>query len=328
MGNSRTKKSPLIPILIILLVIVLILSGFQLLFTVFNSDTNATEPPISSKTITRDGKDYYLRQDITVFMLVGVDQSGPVKASDSYNNNGEADMIALTVFDEADKTYDILLLNRDTMVDVPVLGIGGKPAGTSYEQLALSHTYGSGLEDSCENTENAVSGFLNGVNIDYYMAMNMDAIAIINDSVGGVQVNVTDDFSAIDPTITQGQVLLQGDQALTYIQTRKDLGSQMNISRMERHKEYMKGFVEALNTTLAEDSDSYIINTYNAIDDYVVTDCSVNTMSTLINRYSEYELNDIISPEGENVAGDDYMEFYADEEKLDQLILQLFYSEK
>ena len=59
---------------------------------------------------------------------------------------------------------------------------------------------------------------------NYYISMNMDAIAILNDAVGGVTVNVTDDFSAVDPSITKGEVTLKGDQALTFIQTRKDVG--------------------------------------------------------------------------------------------------------
>ena len=48
----------------------------------------------------------------------------------------------------------------------------------------------------------------------------------------------------------------------------------------------------------------------------------------LIKRYDEYKINDIISPEGENVMGEEYMEFYLDEEKLDEMIVRLFYAPK
>ncbi len=328
MKNQKTKRNPIISIIALLLVAVLIFSGFQLVMTFISPNGNETDKSTSTKTISRNGIDYYPRQDITVFMLLGIDQLGPVKSSDSYNNDGEADMISLAIFDEADKSFNVLVLNRDTMLNVPILGIGGKPAGTSFEQLALSHTYGTGLEDSCENTEQAVSSFLYGLNIDYYMSMNMDAISILNDSVGGVTVNVTDDFSEVDPSITQGEVTLKGDQALTFIQTRKDVGNQMNISRMDRHKEFMNGFIKAFNNKLKSDGESFVYTAYSDIEKYMVTDCSVNTMSNLINKYSDYELKDIITLEGENKTGEDYMEFYADEEKLDQLIIDLFYAKK
>ena len=43
-------------------------------------------------------------------------------------------------------------LNRDTMTEIQILGVNGEPAVTMTGQLALAHTYGSGEEDSCENT--------------------------------------------------------------------------------------------------------------------------------------------------------------------------------
>ena len=36
----------------------------------------------------------------------------------------------------------------------------------------------------------------------------------------------------------------------------------------------------------------------------------------------------MVTPEGENVIGDEYYEFYPDEEKLDELIVRLFYAPK
>lgn len=324
---SRRKKNSnhIIAFILVFLVAVAIFSGFMIIDSFQNQHTDESNSVASSKTITRNGKKYFPRQDITVFMLMGIDQFGPVQASNSYNNKGEADVIMLAVFDESDKTYDVVLLNRDTMTDIPVIGLGGKKAGSIFAQLALAHTYGSGLEDSCENTVEAVSNLMNGLNIDYYMSMNMDAISILNDAVGGVKVNVTDDFSSTDPTIPMGEVVLSGEQAVVYLQSRYNVGDQKNTSRMERHKEYMENFFNALKE---KSNDIFIADTYEAVSDYIVTDCSLNTVSNLFNRYSDYTFNGTISPEGESKTGDTYMEFYLDEDELDKLILDLFYSEK
>jgi hypothetical protein len=119
-------------------------------------------------------------------LIMGIDETGPVKPSNSYNNKGEADMVSVVIFDEKNQRIDVIALNRDTMVTMPALGLGGKQAGTAFGQLALSHTYGTGMEDSCENTRKTVSDLLYGVSIDYYIALNMDAISILNDQVGGV----------------------------------------------------------------------------------------------------------------------------------------------
>lgn len=313
-------------VLILLLVIVMLYSGLQILeSTVLR--TGADEQGFVSRTITRDGVSYYPRQDITVVMVLGIDQNGPVQASEGYINPGAADMAALLIFDDADKSCTILQLNRDTMLEMPVLGVGGKNAGTYYGQLALSHTYGSGMADSCENTRRTISNFLYGIRIDYYLAMNMDAISILNDVVGGVTVNVTDDFSHVDPTITKGQMTLRGEQAIRFVRTRRDVGDQLNISRIDRQKEYIGSFLKKFRSRYHSDLE-FAATTYDQVLPYIVTDCSLNTITSLMDRYGDYEIREVVSPAGENVMGEEYYEFYADEDALDELILRLFYAPK
>lgn len=325
MKNQEIAKNVAYFCVILILVLVMMYSGLQILeSTVFYQ---GDDPTVSSKTITRDGVDYFPRQDITVMMVLGIDQFGPVEDSGYYNNSGVADVVMLLIFDDANQECRILSLNRDTMLEMPVLGIGGKQAGTFYGQLGLSHTYGSGLEDSCENTRTTVSNFLYGIQIDYYISANMDAINIMNDAVGGVSVTVVDDFSEIDPSITMGEVTLRGEQAIHFVRSRKGVSDQLNLSRMERQKAYMDGFLDALRTSL-EKSDAFALTVYEQISPYIVTDCSVNSLTGMMNRYVDYEVVEIVSPEGENVVTEEYYEFRVDEESLDELILRLFYAPK
>lgn len=312
---------------ILILVLVMIFSGLQILeSTVFHNEQGSTDGR-PTKTLIRNGVAYFPRQDITVVLVLGIDRFGVVEPSQSYNNHGAADMVSLLIFDEVRQICNVLCLNRDTMLEMPVLGVNGKQAGTAYQQLALSYTYGSGMEDSCENTMQAVSDFLYGIEIDHYIAMNMDAIAILNDAVGGVTVTVKDDFSTIDPTITKGQLRLMGQQAIHFVRTRKDVSDQTNISRMERQEQYVDGFVESFRAKQAE-STKFIVSTYEDVSDYIVTDCTVNAISGMMSRFAEYQVQDVISPEGKNVLGNTYYEFHVDEKQLDSLILDLFYAPK
>lgn len=59
-------------------------------------------------------------------------------------------------------------------------------------------------------------------------------------------MTVTEDFSDVDATIPLGEVTLTGEQALHFVQTRKDVGDQLNLSRLEREKTYMSAFLMAL----------------------------------------------------------------------------------
>ena len=325
MRNRKIAGKILYFAVVLILVLVMIFSGLQILeSTVLYS---GQEEIYESKTIERNGVKYFPRRDITTVLVMGIDQKGPVQDSGSYTNRGTADMVMLMILDEKREEYDILALNRDTMLEMPALGIGGRQAGTDYGQLALSHSYGSGLEDSCENTVKTVSDFLYGVDIDYYVSMNMDAIAILNDAVGGVTVVNEEDFSSVDPSISKGEVTLRGEQALHYLQTRKNVGNQLNLSRMERHKNYMDSFSQVFRTKLKE-SESFVLKTYEQVTPYIVTNCSGTVLTSMMERYGSYSLSEIVTPDGENVKGETYMEFHVDEEKLDELILRLLYAPK
>ena len=287
----------------------------------------APETNHERKTLWVNDVAYFPRQDIRVFLLMGIDRVGPVVDSGSYKNEGAADVILVFVFNETTKNYTILALNRDSMVEMPILGVGGKIAGSKVAQLALSHTYGNGLKQSCVNTKNTVSNLLYGATIHQYISMNMDAISILTDAVGGVKVNIKDDFSMIDSTLEKGEMVLNGDQAYKFLRTRKYVGDQLNLSRMDRHEEFMNGFVEAYRFNIGKDI-SKAMNIFDEITPYVVTDCSDQVMINLLDRFYEYELADIISPAGMNVRGEEYIEFYIDEKNLQQVILSLFYEPK
>ncbi len=322
--KHRGKYGYLLIPVILLMVALFLFSGVKLLESVLLPKVEVQEQFIT-RTIERDGIFYYPRQDIQVILLTGTDIDGKLQTSGSYNNKASADMVALLIFDEATEEFRVLNLNRDTMMDIPVLGLNGREAGTTYAQLATSHNYGTGLADSCENTRKAVSNFLYGLTIDHYFCMNMDGIRILNDSVGGVEVRIEEDFSAVDPTLKQGStVVLNGDQAYSFVRSRAGVGSQMNISRMERQKQYMEGFVISLKEALSTD-EMFFAGLWDDISDFSQTDCSAVVLSNLVSEYGHYRFADSITLDGENVFGDRYYEFYADQDLLDKLILDLFY---
>lgn len=313
--------------IVLILVLVILYSGLQILeSTIFSQTQYQSQMQTTSKTIIVDGVKYYPRQDITTLLLMGINQEGKVEKT-AYNQATPVDMATLLIFDEATQTCKVLSLNRDMMVDMPMLNEFGKEVGVYNAQLAFSHVYGDGMEDSCENVRKTVSNLLNGVSIDYYLSLNMNAIALINDSVGGVTVNVVDDFSAVDPEIPMGEVTLYGIHAVNFVQARWYVGDQLNLSRMERHKAYMNSFISALKVKM-EEQPGFVVETYEMASPYVVTDCSVQILGRLEQDYGDYSLGETYTIQGENILGEEFYEFYADEEALEKLILELFYAPK
>ena len=58
--------------------------------------------------------------------------------------------------------------------------------------------------------------------------------------------------------------------------------------------------------------------------DYLVTDYDINGLNALSQNMEDYELKDIVTPEGETIVTE-HEEFYPDEEALQQMIADLFY---
>lgn len=326
MSKIKLSKKTITLSIVILSLFILVVGGFILhKSTTANSDTG--EADFVRKTIVVDGEEYFPRQDISTFLIMGIDKEGEVESSHSYRNERNADVIMLLIFDETNETYDVLCLNRDTMVEMQVLGVGGRKAGKVTQQLTLAHTYGTGLEDSCENARETISALLNNIEIDNYMSMNMDGIAIVTDSLGGVEVNVTDDFSALDASIHMGVQTLSGKQAASFVRVRKDMGDQLNSSRMQRQKDFLKGLEKAFKAK-SEIDEMDLKETYEELSYYMVTDCSISKLSSLVDKYINYSLDEILIPEGEYTKGRKYLEFNLDKTKFNQLVIDLLYAKK
>lgn len=327
MNGSKNLKKIILLCALFFLFAAIVFSGLHILeSTVFNSEEE--EQPSGTQELENEETGYFPRQDITTVLLMGIDEEGPVKASEGTTNSAFVDVVALVIFDETNEKIDVININRDTMVEMTSLDENGKRNGIYYGQLSFAHTFGTGLEDSCENTVRTVSDLLNGARIDYYASVNMGAVPIANDFVGGVTVNVTDDFSAIDHSITMGECTLWGDSALTFVRSRKNLGDGLNLSRMERQKEYAYGFINSLKAKFESEGHRFSLSLLDSVNEYLVTDLSAETLLSMSERYKDYEIGDIITPKGENVQGTMYYEFYVDEEDLERIVLDMLYIEK
>jgi len=90
----------------------------------------------------------------------------------------------------------------------------------------------------------------------------------------------------------------------------------------------MNNYVTAFKETVKSSDTQFVLETYNEVAPYLVSDLPVNTLTGMVERYIDYPLSSVISLEGENKLGEEYYEFYADEEKLEELILRLLYAPK
>ena len=282
----------------------------------------------SADTVVYNGTEYVLKDGLETVLVMGLDKFEGSAESDSFYNDRQADFMMLLVIDNNDRECKVLHINRDTMAEMNILGVAGDKVGSVTKQIALSHTYGDGKEVSCRNVANSVSKLLLGVEIDHYVSVTMDAVSVYTELLGGVEVTVLDDFTGIDDTLIQGQkVNLQGEQALTYVRTRKGLDDATNENRMVRQRQFIESIYEKSSAKAKED-DSFISDAALKISSYTVSDCSVNRLQSIFEKVSDYEFAGSYAIDGESVKGEVFMEFYADEDSIKNTVIDLFYDEK
>lgn len=267
------------------------------------------------------------RANLETYLFMGIDAEGKTEVKTDYDGTGQCDVLMLLVIDKAANTYAVLPINRDTITEVRSLGEDGEDLGTSEIQIALAHANGDGMEQSCENTVEAVSNFLYDQKIDGYVSLNMDAIKLINNMVGGVTVTIEDDFSESDPTLKIGEnIKLTDEQAMHYIHDRMNVGDGTNEARMRRQNQYLKGLKNVL-IEKCEQDESYALDVFHGLEDYMVTNLkekNVSRIAKAILKNTDLGEHQI---KGTN-AIDDYgfNSFIVDESSLEEVVIEMFYN--
>ncbi len=276
-----------------------------------------------------DGEWYIQKDKLETFLIIGIDKyEAAIRNENGYRNTEQSDALFLLAVDRDNETYSIIHINRDTMANIRMLDLNGDPYNSFEGQLALSHTYGSGREDSCQNTVWSVSDYLYGLQIDHYASLSMDAVAILNDEIGGVTLSVLDDMTVIDKELVKGKtVTLRGNQSLNYVRSRQELVNSTNLERMKRQRQYVTAFLEQANKALSDNS-GLSADMLLSVSEYLITDLSAQEILALTDIIKNYKFTGIEAISGEAHKGEQFMEFYADETALKELVIKTFYEKK
>lgn len=267
---------------------------------------------------------WYRRKNVETLLVIGIDDTGSITTSDSYNNANQADFLALMIRDEETGENRAIHLNRDTMTDITMLGVTGKAVGVEHAQLALAYNYGSGQHDSSRNTLSAVSNLLYGMDIDNYITVTMDAVTVMNDWAGGVMVEIADDMTSVDSALVAGEeVKLTGEQALAYVRARKGLDDSTNINRMERQRQYAAAWMEQAQDKLNDPE--AVSELMVQIEDYYYSNCTAEELAEIAGWMSGESFVEFCELPGKSVQGEQYIEYYADDEEIQQIVLDMFY---
>lgn len=273
------------------------------------------------------GTIYRYNEDILTFLFLGIDKMEEVERVEDGIDGGQSDAIFLLVLNPHSKEVSVIGVNRDTMTEVEVYSEYGDYRGTATLQLCLQHGYGDGAELSCARTMDAVSKLFYDLPIHGYCSINMGAIPLINDTIGGVELVALEDVIKSD--IKEGDIVhLKGMNAYRYLHNRDTKSDESARRRLERQKQYIEAYAKKAVEQMKSDI-TLPVKLYNDLSKYMVTDITVDEVSYLAAQAAGYHfsMENMYSLAGETKQGEKYEEFYLDEEALYELILEVFYEE-
>ena len=290
-----------------------------------NSDSSTD----SREMITYKNETYVKKGNLETYLIAGIDAPGKVEKVTEDDGTGQCDVLAVIVRDRSTDQCKLLSIDRNTITAVKSLDNDGTYLDTTDIQISLAHAMGFDQQVRAENTVDAVSHLLGDQTIDGYAMVNMGAIQVVNDMVGGVTVTIEDDFSDVDPSMKKGEtVTLMGEQAEKYVRSRKEISDGSNQNRMSRQSTYEEAFKPAFRNKCAENS-KFPLEVYHAMEDYMTTNISAKKFCRLAILMSDENQDEKVAISGTyGLDEDEWQTFTPDEDSLQEAILELFYQKQ
>ena len=103
------------------------------------ASAKATVEAEDSNTVTWQGKTYKYNQNISNYLLLGVDKRTPAETRVGKADAGQADALFLLSLNRKTKEMTLISIPRDTMTDVESFDLEGKSLGKSKDHISLSY---------------------------------------------------------------------------------------------------------------------------------------------------------------------------------------------
>lgn len=290
--------------------------------------------------VVYDGKVYEYRDDMLNFLLLGIDHGGSLSTETKLSdwNAGQADTIFLVSLNQTDKTISVIGIPRNAMVNVEIFNSESERVETIYNQICLQYGYAGGGELGLQKMKESVSELMRGLPIHGTCAVSFNAISVITDRLGGIEVIVPDDMTEYNKAYVQGSTqMLTGKNVVDYLRYRQysTLGSP--TTRLERQKDFMRVAMERVMQEIKVNP-VFVKDIYESLRAYMNTDISVDeavyiaskALDCTLAEQSFYQLTGEDKAEyfvRENGEEDFYNDYYIDEEALQKIMFEVYYQE-
>lgn len=281
-----------------------------------------TEKVIKAKgdTITYNGKKYELNKHMATVAFIGFDN----RASDDGTKEGQSDTVMVVALNTDTGEARGIVIPRDSLVTVDTYA-GGSFSGQVTEQLCLQFAYGTDGDNSSQLTAAAASRVLDNIPVDYYYTLNIEGVAPINDSIGGVTLVPTQTVPGT-AAVEGRETTLFGTSAEKYVQWRDTTELTSSLDRTARQVSYVQAFAAKMLNS-AKSNPAVLINLYQTMGNYTWTNLGLDEFNYLATTMLARGLTsfDVVTLQGTMQQGDTFAEFYLDQDNVKQTVVDTFY---
>ena len=223
---------------------------------------------VSIEVIKEKEKEYKNSKGTMNILISGIDTNGDI------NNVSRSDVnIIITV---NPNTHEVLLTNIPRDMEVQLHNTTGKT-----DKLTHAGIYGVDM------TRKTLEDFLE-TDIEYYVRVNFDSVVEIVDKIGGVDIYNDTSFSTGKYYFKEGEIHLNGAQALAYSRDRYHQSSG-DWSRGIHQMEVIKGIINKVSHS------TDLLTNYGDIVESLSRFIQTNIPDTTMKKYVKNQLNDMPS---------------------------------
>lgn len=313
------------------IIIVVIVIGGVIAFSLFRSkgkmDLEAKE-----QYTTYNGKKYKYRQELVNILCLGIDKSFSMPYIEADRGNiGMSDAIILVSVDTKRNEVKAIAIPRDTVTEIQTT-IDGELSSKERMRLCIQYAYGVSMQQSNKLTVDAVSNLLYDLQIQRCCAINFEALPIINDAIGGVDVEVREDVEEWESRLPYGETVhLEGDLALRFVKVRNKHDLNGAALRTQRQKQYIEAFVEKAKRVVKKDP-TIPLTIFQELqkDGNMCTDITAEDIMYLMPELLGISFSEdmVQMIPGESVVSEDgHTDYRMDVEAVKEIVINTFYEE-
>ena len=277
--KKKRRKRRRWKILLFIVAFVLLIGGIYL-YTIFNEVRTTVNQDLHEDVTsidTEETKEKVDNKEPLNILLLGVDERE--------NDVGRSDTMIVMTLDPNNDQMQMVSIPRDTRAEI---------AGDG-RVTRINHAYAYGGSDMAVDT---VENYLD-IDLDYYIRVNMEGLSQVVDAVDGVTVNNDRAFSSGGFDFKQGEIELDGREALAFVRMRKNDPSG-DLGRNERQRQVIQGII---NKGARLDAVNKVGDVMDVLGTNVSTNMQFGDMRRLATNYSSARKNsETYQMQGENIT--------------------------